>query len=166
VVIPGVEISTREGHLIALNVTDEIPQSLSLQETVEKIEEANGIPIVPHLFRNMSGIKTANLKKIQDHLSSIEVFNGCSLPSTNLKTARIAQNYHYGGTGGSDAHEPTFAGYGYTIVNTTDLSIDAVVSELQKRATWGEGVTIPLNIRQDRMVHSIKQFFQRGLRRI
>ncbi len=165
-IIPGVEISTKDGHMLALNVTENIKRHLSVEETVEKIIDAGGIPIVPHLFRNMSGIKKEKLRNIHTKLSAIEVFNGCSLPQTNLKTAKIAKEFSLGGTGGSDAHGPRYAGYAYTTVDTTDMNIDSILSEIIKKNTWGEGTTMPLEYRQDRMMKSIKQFFQRGFKRI
>ena len=166
IVIPGVEISTKDGHMLALNVTENIKRHLSVEETVEKIIDAGGLPVVPHLFRNMSGIKKEKLRNIRTKISSIEVFNSCSLPQTNLKTAKIAKEYGLGGTGGSDAHDPIYAGYAYTTVDNTDINIDSILSEINKKKTWGEGITMPLEYRQDRMMKSIKQFFQRGFRRI
>jgi hypothetical protein len=166
IVIPGVEISTKDGHMLALNVTENIKSHLSVEETVEKIIDAGGLPVVPHLFRNMSGIKKEKLRNIRTKISAIEVFNSCSLPQTNLKTAKIAKEYGLGGTGGSDAHDPIYAGYAYTTVDNTDINIDSILSEINKKKTWGEGITMPLEYRQDRMMKSIKQFFQRGFRRI
>ena len=166
IVIPGVEISTKDGHMLALNVTENIKRHLSVEETVEKIIDAGGVPIVPHLFRNMSGIKKEKLRNIHTKLSAIEVFNSCSLPQTNLKTAKIAKEFGLGGIGGSDAHEPMYAGYAYTIVDTTDMNVDSILSEITKKKTWGEGTTMPLEYRRNRMMKSIKQFFQRGFKRI
>ena len=166
IVIPGVEISTKDGHMLALNVTENIKRHLSVEETVEKIIDAGGLPVVPHLFRNMSGIKKEKLRNIRTKISAIEVFNSCSLPQTNLKTAKIAKEYGLGGTGGSDAHDPIYAGYAYTTIDNTDINIDSILSEINKKKTWGEGITMPLEYRQDRMMKSIKQFFQRGFRRI
>ena len=166
VVIPGIEISALEGHIIALNVKDNIPKKLSIEETIEKIIDAGGTPIIPHLFRSMSGIKKDNLQKIQKKISAIEVFNACSVPQSNLKTAKIAKKYKLGGTGGSDSHIPEYAGYGYTTVDTTDLKIDTIISEIEKKKTWGEGITLPLDYRRDRMIKSVRQFFQRGFKSI
>ncbi len=165
-VIPGVEISTQDGHLIALNVTENIPRDRSVDETVDIILDKGGLPIVPHLFRKMSGIKRPNLEYSLKKIPAIEVFNGCSLPKTNIKTAKIARALKLGGTGGSDSHSSAYVGYGYTVIPTTDLSIDSVLTELQKKTTWGEGTTMPLQYRKDRMMKSIKQFFQRGFKRI
>lgn len=166
IVIPGIEISTADGHMLALNVEKNIARNLSIQETVEKILDQGGTPIVPHLFRNMSGIKKEKLKTIHQKINTIEVFNACSMPKTNLKIAKIAKEFNLGGTGGSDSHDPAYAGYAYTVVDTTDINADTVLSEINKKKTWGEGVTMPLEYRRDRMLKSIKQFFQRGFKRI
>ena len=114
----------------------------------------------------MSGIKKENLKKISTKIPAIEVFNGCSMPRTNIKTARVAKNLNLGGIGGSDAHHLSYLGYAYTTVNTTDLTVDSILSEIEKKNTWGDGTTMPLQYRRDRMLLSIKQFFQRGFKRI
>ena len=166
IVIPGIEISTNKGHIIALNVKENIKKNLSVEETIEKIIEVGGIPTVPHLFRSMSGIKINMLKEIYQKISAIEVFNSCSDLKTNLKTMKIAKNFNLGGIGGSDSHVPEYVGYGYTIINSTDFSIDSVLSEINKKKTWGDGNTLPLNYRSERVIKSIKQYFVRGLRRI
>ena len=101
IAIPGIEISTKDGHLLGLNVSTVIPSKLSVQETVELVYDDGGIPIVPHLYRNMSGIKPEKLSLIQNKITAIEVFNGCSQLKTNLKTGELAEQLNLGGTGGS-----------------------------------------------------------------
>jgi predicted metal-dependent phosphoesterase TrpH len=166
IVIPGVEISTSNGHIIALDVKENIKKNLPVEETIEKIIDINGIPIIPHLFRTMSGIKINKFEKVYKKISAIEVFNSCSNPKTNLKTIKIAKNFNLGGIGGSDSHIPEYVGYGYTIIDSTDYTIDSVLSEINKKKTWGEGNVLPLNYRTERMIKSIKQYFKRGFKRI
>lgn len=55
IVIPGVEISTLDGHILALNVRENIKRERSVEETIDKINDIGGTPIVPHIFRNLSG---------------------------------------------------------------------------------------------------------------
>jgi len=165
-VIPGVEISTKVGHLIALDIDKPIKRGQTIEKSVDDVIGLGGIPIVPHLYRNMSGIKYENLKKILNKISSIEVFNACSVPQTNLKTAKLAKKLNLGGTGGSDSHEPEYAGFGYTIIDSNDIKKDTILSEISKKKTWGEGTTLPTNYRTDRMINSTIQFFKRGLKRI
>lgn len=166
IIIPGVEISTLEGHILAIGVKEDIPRDRHVDETVDLILDAGGVPVVPHLFRKMSGIKRKNLELIVDKIDAIEVFNSCSLPKTNIKVAKVAKELDLGGTGGSDAHDPEFVGYGYTVIDSSDCSIDSILSEIEKRKTWGEGRTLPLEVRKKRVILSIKQFFQRGFKRI
>lgn len=166
IAIPGAEISTNNGHILALNIKEDIPRNLSVEETVDKILNIGGIPIVPHLFRSMSGIKEEELKIIKDKIPAIEVLNGCSVPQSNLKVAKVAKKYNLGGTGGSDSHIPEYVGCAYTVFDTMDLSIDDIVDKINKKKTWGGGSTLPISYRKDRMIKSIKQFAQRGFRRI
>ena len=149
-----------------MDVKKNIKKNLSVEETIEKIIDMGGIPAVPHLFRIMSGIKISKLKQIYKKISTIEVFNSCSDPKTNLKTIKIAKNLNLGGIGGSDSHIPEYVGYGYTIIDSTDYTIDSVLSEINNKKTWGEGDVLPLNYRTERMIKSIKQYFKRGFRRI
>ena len=166
IVITGVEISTNKGHIIALDIKEDIKKNLSVEETIEKIIDIGGIPTVPHVFRTMSGIKADLLKEIHKKISVLEVFNSCSDPKTNLKTIKIAKNFNLGGIGGSDSHIPEYVGYGYTTVDSTDYNIDSILSEINKKKTWGEGNVLPLDYRTQRMIKSIKQYFIRGFRRI
>jgi len=166
IVIPGVEISTADGHMIALNIREDIPRKLSVEETVELIIEKGGTPIVPHLYRNMSGIKKEKLLRIINKISAIEVFNGCSVPQSNLKTSKIAEKYKLGGTGGSDSHVPEYTGLAYTTFKTTELKLESIISDIENKKTWGMGKTLPLSYRRDRMIKSINQYVHRGFKKI
>lgn len=165
-IIPGLEISTNDGHILALGIEENVDRGRSVEETIDQILDKGGIPVVPHLFRKMSGIKREKLELIYQKIPAMEVFNGCSLPKTNIKTAKVAKEFNLGGIGGSDAHNPLYAGYGYTTVNSDTIELGSILSEIIKKKTWGEGTTIPLQVRRDRMLKSIKQYFQRGFKRI
>src|SRR5439155_17511599 len=47
-VVPGIEVTTRSGHLLALWVEDEIKMLGSLAATVAKIHAMGGVAIAPH----------------------------------------------------------------------------------------------------------------------
>jgi len=166
IVIPGSEISTLEGHILGLNIRENISPKKSIEITIEKIIDQGGIPIIPHVYRNMSGIKKRKLNSIISKINTIEVFNSCSQPKTNLKMSKIAKKNNFGGSGGSDTHEPQYAGYGYTIINTNDENIDSIITQIDNKKTWGEGISLPMEYRRNRMIKSVKQFFQRGFKRI
>jgi predicted metal-dependent phosphoesterase TrpH len=48
-VIPGIEVTSAEGDLLALSITENIPRDLPLIETVLKVHELGGFCIAPHL---------------------------------------------------------------------------------------------------------------------
>ncbi|MBC7877320.1 MAG: PHP domain-containing protein [Anaerolineales bacterium] len=51
--IPGVEVSTKDGHLVALFVEAAPPAGLSLADTLILIGELGGIAFAPHSFNNL-----------------------------------------------------------------------------------------------------------------
>lgn len=52
-VIPGAEISTKEGHLVALFIKSLPPAGMSLTDTLLHISRQGGIAIAPHPFNNL-----------------------------------------------------------------------------------------------------------------
>jgi predicted metal-dependent phosphoesterase TrpH len=49
-VVPGVEITTRGGHLLALGVERPFPMLRPLEETADAVRAAGGICIAPHPY--------------------------------------------------------------------------------------------------------------------
>lgn len=54
-VIPGAEISTRDGHLVALFIKTLPPAGMSIIDTLVMIGGQGGIAIAPHPFNNLPG---------------------------------------------------------------------------------------------------------------
>jgi predicted metal-dependent phosphoesterase TrpH len=49
-IIVGAEISTQDGHLLALNIERLIPADLSMAESIQAIHEQGGLAIIAHPF--------------------------------------------------------------------------------------------------------------------
>ena len=49
-VIPGVEISTKQGHLLVLGVTEMIPTGLDVTETIAIARKLGAVLILPHPY--------------------------------------------------------------------------------------------------------------------
>jgi predicted metal-dependent phosphoesterase TrpH len=81
-VIPGAEITTSEGHLVALFIKSLPPAGMSLADTLIHIGEQDGIAIVPHPFNNLPNSLSmesvlgalANMR-VKDVLKGIETHN-------------------------------------------------------------------------------------------
>ena len=118
VIVPGAEISTSEGHLIALGTRSLMPSGLSAVETIERAHNDGGIVVAPHPFAFFrQGIRNLQVKR----LDAVEAFNSKYLFGfSNYLATRSARKLNLGVTGGSDSHEVETVGFGYTEVNIAD----------------------------------------------
>jgi predicted metal-dependent phosphoesterase TrpH len=118
IIVPGAEISTSEGHLIALGTRNLLPSGLSAVETIEHAHEHGGIAVAPHphaFFRK-------GIRNLQDkRLDAVETYNSKHLFGiSNYLANRSARKLNLGVTGGSDSHKVETIGFGYTEVNIAD----------------------------------------------
>ena len=111
-VIPGVEVSTAEGHLLALFVTQPVPANLSLVETVQCVAEQGGICVGAHpggpwrwCLQEKNLACALQARAVADTLLGLEVYNA-SLPhlGINRKANAIGQRLALAQVGNSDAH--------------------------------------------------------------
>lgn len=123
-VIPGIEVTTSEGDLLALNVTEKIPHDKSLTETILEIGGLGGFCIAPHPMAGGFGMKSLSaysiLKALRDLDSSriliaIETYNATTLDRISNRYARIlADRLDIAQTASSDAHVVEAIGLGAT----------------------------------------------------
>ncbi|RKZ18909.1 metal-dependent phosphoesterase [bacterium] len=119
VVIPGIEVKTRQGELIAYYPENPIEKGLSLEETILAIREAKGIIAVPHPLDRLrrSAVKMKNLEKIIHLIDIIEVWNArTTFIADNVLALKIAGEYKKGMSAGSDAHFPYEIGRCYVLI--------------------------------------------------
>lgn len=116
-VVPGVEISTADGHLLALGVVDRPPIGRSLSDSIRWVRKEGGVAIIPHPFQiSRHGVRKRDLVSCD----GIEVFNPWSMTGIqNRRAERFASERDYAELGASDAHEPSMIGQGYTEVDVT-----------------------------------------------
>nr|WP_320162400.1 PHP domain-containing protein [uncultured Methanoregula sp.] len=116
-VIPGIEVSTKQGHLLVLGVTEVIPSGLDVVATVEIARRMGGLLILPHPYHvwrhGVARRKNAGMAVVD----AVESFNSRYIVgSANKKAARIAKRLGKPCVGGSDAHNARFVGFGRTYV--------------------------------------------------
>ena len=115
--IPGVEVSTQDGHVLAFGVETRPEPGRSFAETIARIRERGGLAIVPHPFRrSRHGVAAAT---IDDHgCDGIEVHNAMGMIGVrNRQAARFARRRDLPGVAGSDAHAPRTIGRSVTEVH-------------------------------------------------
>ena len=150
-VIPGSEITTAEGDLLALNITQKIERDRSLIETVLKVGELGGFCIAPHPMASGFSMKSLSaysiLKALRNPevtsiLLAVESYNATTLDRWSNHYARIlAERLDIAQTGSSDAHVVEAIGLGATEFDghTTQHLIDALQTKnvrIHKQKEW------------------------------
>lgn len=114
-VIISEEILTPYGEIMGMFLQEDIPNKLSVEETIKHIKEQNGLVCIPHPFDRIRPSAFRNLKmleKIMDYIDIIEIFNARSIyPGIERKAKEIAMRFHKVMSAGSDAHCHLEIGY-------------------------------------------------------
>ena len=106
-IIVGEEVSTREGEIIGLFLSECIPRGLSPEETVGRIKAQGGLVLIPHGFDPLKRhrLKPEALARIADDVDIVEAFNArISRPRWNRAAAAWADARGLLKSAGSDAH--------------------------------------------------------------
>lgn len=106
-VIPGEEILTQKGELLAAYIKEEIPHGLPPMETIARLRDQGAFISVAHPFDSMrkGHWHLPDLLEIAPLVDAIEVFNArCMSRDFNLQAEKFAQDNDLTGTVGSDAH--------------------------------------------------------------
>jgi predicted metal-dependent phosphoesterase TrpH len=107
-IVPGVEVTTRDGHLLALFVEDRPPALRSARATAEWVRERGGVCIAPHPFTRWThSLSQRAIATITGNglLSGVEVFNASLAGRASQPHAlRFAHLHGLAGIGSSDAH--------------------------------------------------------------
>lgn len=145
--IPGVEVSTRDGHLLALGVEECPEKGKGFHETVERIRELGGLAVIPHPFqRTRHGVRKS---RIED-CDAVEVYNSWAFTGwKNRKARRYAKENNYPEVAASDAHSLGMIGQAYTEINTSfiedeEFNADKVLEAIKTGSNYMYGKRKPV----------------------
>lgn len=151
-VIPGCEITTAEGDLLALFITQKVQAGMSLIETLLKVRELGGICIAPHPMAGGMGMKSLSAlsivkalrnKNAAETLLGIETFNGTAIDRVSNQYAHVlAMQLGISQTGSSDAHILQTIGFGVTefpgkTAADFKLALQRGETKARKQKEWG-----------------------------
>jgi len=128
IVVPGVEVRSRGGDILAYGVYENIKPKLSVMETLDAIREAGGIAVAAHPYsRFVRRLSLGDLVR-RYPFDGIEVFNSRARIEDNNKAAEVARELGLPGTAGSDAHSIWEVGNAYIVVeaNNSEEVIKAI----------------------------------------
>jgi predicted metal-dependent phosphoesterase TrpH len=159
-IIPGMEVSSADGHIVALNVQELIPRGLSAPETVERIHKAGGVAIACHPYVYFKGCLKGNVCGTFD---AVEVINSRAFPFKRSvrKAEETAKAWGLSRVAGTDSHYGPQIGYAYTVIEAADASVDAITKAIVEGncQPFGKAVPVTLNAQMEyhRMLRTIKK---------
>ena len=136
--VPGEEVGSADGHIIALGIDREIPKHLSIPETIDLIHEAGGIAIAAHPYRWWSGL---GRKNVIPEFDGVEAKNSKSTPGANYRSKKLAQSFGKMVTAGSDAHNRFAAGWAYVVISDDCKTWQDVIEEIKAGRVEVRGIS-------------------------
>ena len=142
-ILPGVEVTTSDGHLLCIGATLPNLKGHPAAEVCQAIHERGGLAIPPHpydLFR--AGIREDTLETLK--IDALEVFNAATtLRRYNRRAFQYAQMHALPMTAGSDAHHEAAIGTAYTIVETEDFTLAGILAQIVRSNRLNEEYLTP-----------------------
>jgi len=125
--VPGIEVSSRDGHIIGLGVSEAIKPGLCLGETLDRIRAQGGLAVAPHPF----DVRGKGVKEGMVKADAIEVFDALSIDRvSNWVCIRKAKSLGKPWVVGSDAHSLDMIGRAVNIIEAD--SLDGVLKAIKK----------------------------------
>ena len=159
-IVPGVEVTSLAGHILALWVQTPIPAYMDLTDTVAAIHEAGGISILAHPFHLEFDESRRNaLRYWRDPsvlsragLDAIETYNaGVVTPGSNWAASLFSRQLAIAVTGSSDAH--TLGAVGRAVTRFPGRSAADLRRAIQENQTAAEGRPWPISEYVDYLQH-------------
>ncbi len=138
-VIPGIEVSSKHGHILGLGIRELIPSKLSAEETVERIRENGGVAISAHPF----SLDPKPFSALNAEFDAVETFNSKRYVG-NRFAKKFAKDNNLDETGGSDAHFPDDIGLAGIKVKC-EPSKDEVIKKIREGKVSVFGRFLPLS---------------------
>jgi len=135
-ILRGLEISTKRGHLLAYGVKDDSWNTwsrdnyLDTWEVIRNVHLRGGICVPAHPFRGWDSLEDAIFTI--DGLDALETHNGSNSLDENEKAIHAASSLKLPSIGGSDCHSSEQVGRALTEFFNPIQTIDDMVGEIKK----------------------------------
>jgi len=162
-IIPGTEVSSRHGHIVALNIQEQIPKDLGVDETVDRIHRQGGVAIACHPFALFKG---SIGKHVTAKFDAVEAINASAFPFNNStrKANELAEQLKLPKTAGTDAHYGPVIGKAYTLVEA-EPNVESITNAILKAQCQPAGNAISWSMRLENQGRFLKKYLRnRGQR--
>jgi predicted metal-dependent phosphoesterase TrpH len=129
-VVPGAEITTLHGHVLALFVEEPLPSFRSVDKTIALIHRLGGLAVIPHpmswLTRSVGQRPIERLVASEDPELRIDALEESQSPAGSLTRRKVSAlnetRYHLPRVGNSDAHFLVHIGSSFTTFEGADAA--------------------------------------------
>ena len=131
-VIPSIEVSALEGHILGFGCEESIKRDLQAAETIDLIHDQGGLAIIPHpyCFYRHGLLCKADYKDLK--IDAIETKNARFIVGyCNNKAKKLSKKENLPGLGASDAHYYKFVGDCYSKIDC-EKDIDSIFKAIKK----------------------------------
>lgn len=135
--LPGIEVSTREGHLLVYGVEELPPIHAPLPETVDWVRARDGVAVLAHPLRWSHGVGARLAESAA--VDGIEGVNGHNAAVANARAELLAARRQLTVTGGSDAHDASGIGRAFTEFPDDATTVDELVACLKRHRSTADG---------------------------
>jgi len=118
ILVPGMEISTKQGHVLGYGIEKEVGPNLSPEKTIDLIHKQGGIAIAAHPYLPFFSL---NNKILELKFDAFEGYNSAATKSANVKSVNSANKMALPITAGSDAHSISGLGTGVMIFDDAKI---------------------------------------------
>jgi predicted metal-dependent phosphoesterase TrpH len=133
-VVPGVEVSTAEGHLLCIGTLLPDMRGQPVAEVFRAIEDRGGVAVPSHPYDHWRfGIPEGVLDTLD--LKAIEVFNAAARKDFNDQALAYATDRDLSMTASSDAHHASAVAVSFTHFELEDLRLADLLRALRKGGT-------------------------------
>ncbi len=164
IVVRGMEVSSRDGHILGYGLEEDVPSGLTAGETVDRIVDQGGFAVAAHPYRFWSGLGEDVIRGTS--FQALEVLNSMSVTSHNQRVERLAQELGLPATGGSDAHRLSDLGRALVLVPEGLESEEEVLLALQKGLGRTAGTSRGSARTARYVAKSVGEWVVRGFKRI
>lgn len=150
-VIVGEEVRSRDGEILGLFLTEQVPRDLPVLETIDLIKAQGGLVGVPHPLDHLrSALRHDLMIDLIGRIDFIEALNArIVFPSHNRRALELARKHGLAASAGSDAHSPWEVGRAY--VEMPDFDGPGEFLEALRRGRLAGSLSSPL-------VHMISRY--------
>jgi predicted metal-dependent phosphoesterase TrpH len=143
-VLPAIEITTDEGHMLCYGVNTFVRDFYRSQELAAHVLSVRGAMVGAHPFRrqmpwspiakeeeHLAALEKASRNPAYAFCSALERINGRGSPAENAFAARLCDLMGMPGTGGTDAHQISDIGKCATQFERSIESVQDLIEELK-----------------------------------